>query len=386
MNSMLLMVLFFTSFTLSAQTCESQVKSIDDLFVVDNLENAFNKAFPSANDAFQARDYYFLVYKDAFNSTLIFMGTGHSKLMSNKGQAINKHLIKTIKELKKSRDIKVIIVETNDAGITLAKTRLGYEYCPEESCTSSEKANVTGVKIVNRYGLETSQSGVKPVLSPKKSILVASEIEAAMWTGLKEEIELKGGEPTIDDFKKIFKLIGLSEKDFWNYKLLDRLGQFKQMDSKTDFSLTKAYEDVVNSDPSLDAYKGSQQMEEYYTWLKGQYEKNKSLFVKRPTCTDPGSIIEDYACYNISLTEYTNDQLKSSSVDKTSVLYTFGMIHRIKNFCLIKNIQASLKKGNVLVVYGAAHLKNTYQALTAVICPTTKTEIKDPCPLESSDM
>jgi len=376
MNKLFLLLVTLFSFGLSAQTCESQLKSTEDLYLTDYLEASFNNTFPNANPGFVKNNFYYLVYKSADNNTVTFMGTGHAGLMDiNTGSTINKHLIKVIKQLKSSQQIKTVIVERNDDEVLITKNYIDDKYCSDETCQGQDfvQISTTNNKDADATRTESSRPRAK-----KGPILYASEIDAAIWTANKENITIKGGEPLDDDFLKIFKRLSLSKVDYRYYEILQCLSERQ---NKFTAAWLAAYNDCTLKQP-LSKYNDNKHRGNFEQWFKENSAQTPCPYVK--TSDDCQSIeasnitlpaiFNSNGCYIIKLTELTNDELRSGTINKKSINYLFTMIQRIKNFCLLKNILTSLKNGNVFVVYGAAHIKDTYLALTKNICSATEAE------------
>ncbi len=383
MNKPLIVMSLLFSFSLfSAETCSDKVKKIEDLDITTSLVNEFNVDFPGAQRGFQSNEFYYLFYQNPSKNNVIFMGTGHSGLMvGSKKTAINSNVLSTIIKIKNTQNIKTIIVERNQEQVDEFKEKISKDFCQNAVCLENEK---TGY-------------------NPKRSILDEGEASVAIWTARKT-IDVVGGEPTEKDFTTILtSIVGLSMEDY-DYTIITACLEEQKVNQTNKViydTFEKAYDFCTNR-RSLVSRQGEAQRVKYQTWFAEKAKELPYPYLKAPICQKTGnnptncveesackditvdtssikSIFDSNGCYVIKLTEDTSN--------KKSIPYIFAMIHKVKNFCLVKNIVAALDKGNVFVIYGSAHLYNTYKALTKEVCPATaSTDTTKKCPLPVEDI
>ena len=383
MHKVIITLMLLFSFKLSAQTCSDKIKKISDLDLTENLASEFNTDFPLANEGFGKHDFYFLVYKNPPKNSVIFMGTAHSGFMvGDKRASINKNVINTIRQIKTSQKIKTIIVENNKAQIDEFKGHMNTDFCNNVVCQAKE--------------LEPDKNTTLPA---KKSILTENEIHSAVWIAdpNRENIDVVAGEPAETEYLKILTdVVGISKKDY-NYQTITRcLTQIKI--DKTYKAAYKTWEqayDFCTAPEKLADYKGDQQRSAYEKWFAEKSKQQPYPYVKASYCQTKGisdqNCVVESACKDVTVDTasvksiFDSDgcyllKLPEDVYNKKSISYIFGMIEKIRNYCLIQNILTSLEKGNVFVLYGSAHLMNTYKALKKDICSSTATTC--PAPVE----
>ena len=368
MDRVIIALTLLFSFELSAQTCSDKIKKISDLDLTENLTSDFEAAFPSALGGLKENHSYSLFYKNTSKGNVIFMGTEHSGFMvGDKRAAVNQNVINTIRLIKTPQNIKTIIVENNKEQIDQFKGSMNTELCQNEVCKEQEL-------------------GSAPV---KRSILTENEIHSAIWIAdpLRENIDVVGGETIDSEIQKILTSIaGVSKKDYNYYDITDCLSQIG--DNQTYKSMyktwTQAY-DFCTAQNKLLAYRGDEQRAAYEKWFAEKSKQQPYPYIKVAECkksdnvdlTSIKSIFENSACYSI--------RLPKDISNKNSISYIFGMVLKIRNYCLIQNILSSMNKGNVFVLYGSSHLAATYKALKKDICTTaatTPTASTCPTPVE----
>jgi protein tyrosine/serine phosphatase len=394
----LLAILFLSSNLMAEEaTCSSSFNSFSDLLANDITSKTLMDKFSTQMDKIKKDGSYTYKYKQDSTHYVIFRGMAHAatwnpnnaasaalkplpteqplvepsssaqagpastegKTSSDKTTASNQidlvtyndNLIASIDKLIKKYKIKTIIIERNDQEIPTLKTNVQKSY-PDKTAIEQAK----------------------------------NEVDVAVWGAIQNKIDLKGGEPLSKDFSDIIKKIstytGFNTDDYFYgefYRCIGTMQNTSEQGIDKD-SWASVSESCWNSaskycydKPAKSTYKDG--ISVFQDWFKIRGKNYPTAYRMKNIPTDDqgyNNCIKAKTDTDIAVMYASKCFIFATSPDnfayQSTVSYIFTIDELIKNYCLTKGIVSNLKKGSVLVIYGAGHMMETYKNLTGQVC------------------
>lgn len=237
---------------------------------------------------------------------------------------------------------------------------------------------------VERSDTELNCRSVVPNLfKTQTEVIQRGEHEVAIWYAVNNQKILRGGEPEENDFKEILPLFASNkernyiyeEKDYYYFKVHRCLAQI-DIAKKSEYpTWEKAYEHCKRDIP---AEYEPEDDSNYRQWFSAKVNLKPSAF-RKTNCSDKYKdnevLKKECSEASTSATDakdlYNNDYFELLSTpyedaEPGSMAYLSNSLGHIKNFCLRKNLQESMKDGKTSVVYGGGHLFENYYLLDKI--------------------